>query len=112
MADDSSELAEAIRADHQLFGRWEFEYVFPGYFAYHLYHRKMTVFFTPDNSDEDVIDIQVDHKDQTVENGEVPFVNRTSENLFQAVKPWLEKYANGIPEGKMRRGPKAWRPSK
>lgn len=110
--DDISDLAEAVTAAHPRFGKWEFEYMYPGYFAYHLYHKKISVFFTPDNSEEDVIDIQVNHDDDPIENSEVPFVTRTVENLFNAVKPWLEKYAHGLPRNKKHRGPKAWRPER
>jgi len=90
--EDITRLVAQITDKHPFYGRWVFEYVYPGYFAYHLNRSQLSIFFTPDHTTKDVIDIQVDRDGQVIDTGEAPFTKRTAENLFNAVKPWLEKY--------------------
>lgn len=73
---------------------WEFDYAHPGFFSFYHPRSEFTIFFTPDWSEKDVIDIQVQKNDgtSTDDGGDVPFTVRTPENLFAAVKPWLDKY--------------------
>lgn len=73
---------------------WRFEYEYPGYLVYYHPSRTVSVYFTPDFDKADEVSIQVMSGDgtQVLEVAGVPFVIRTAENLFQAVRPWLEKY--------------------
>lgn len=102
---DIERLVEQMEKNYGTIGPWEFYYEYPGVFVYH--HRKkkeLDIFFTPDWSDEDVIDIQVQREGDTLEGADIPFTNRTVENLFHAVLPWLEKWA------KKPLGPREWSP--
>lgn len=101
---DHRALVNGITQLYPTFGDWEFEYEYPGYFVYHRMVAKISVYFTPDHTQKNVIDIMAADGEQ-LEYGEVPFTVRTAENLFQAVRPWLEKY------GKIT-NPKLWRPRK
>jgi hypothetical protein len=90
---------------------WLFEYVYPGFFSFYHPKSDFNIFFTPDFNEKDVVDVQVQKNDgsSTDDGGAVPFTVRTSENLFQAVKPWLDKYHPG--KGPAMGGPKDWSPS-
>ena len=101
---DLRELLKGFEGRYAVFQDWRFEYEYPGYFVYYLPDEDIRVYFTPDHSTKNVIDILAVHGSK-LEAGEVPFIVRSSENLFQAVRPWLEKY------GKTK-NPKNWRPRK
>lgn len=74
---------------------WVFEYEYPGYLVYYHPRRTVSVYFTPDFEKPDEVSIQVMSGDgaQVLETAYVPFIIRIAEHLFQAVRPWLEKYS-------------------
>jgi len=105
-AKDWSPLAEREKRELEVFlpffkkkpyRGWKFDYAYPGFFSYYHPRSDYTVFFTPDWSEKDMIDIQIAKNDGTSvdDGGDVPFRVRTAENLFAAVKPWLDKYHPG-----------------
>lgn len=90
---------------------WKFDYAYPGFFSFYHPNSDFTILFTPDWSEKDQIDIQIAKDDGTNINdgGDVSFTVRTAENLFQAVRTWLDKYHPG--KGPALGGPKDWSPA-
>ena len=98
-------LVQQIQRRYPKFGSWWFDYEYPGYFVY--YHTKkkgLSIYFTPDHEEEDIVAIQVTKDGEVLEVAKIPFKNRTPKNLFNAVLPWLEKYS------KQAWGPREWSP--
>jgi len=84
-------LVEGLERDHKSYQGWKFAYEYPGFFVY--YKGAFAVFFTPDWSDKGFVDIQVnvnDDPDDRFQGADVPFEPRTSEKLFEIVKPFLD----------------------
>ncbi len=73
---------------------WIFAYEYPGYFVY--YKGQWAVYFTPDHSDQGVVDIQInfqesDNYDNPVDGDDVPLIPRTPARLFEIVSKFLTK---------------------
>ncbi len=93
MNKDIDRLIRETKRRYGKFGDWIFEYMYPGYFMYfHAQDDSLHVYFTPDFEKKDVVAIQVMHDGKDLDVTDVPFTVRTVDNLFAAVKPWLEKY--------------------
>ncbi len=89
-----SKLVKDFEKRFSKYGPWVFEYIYDGYFCYH--HKKdrgLDIFFTPGFEGPDSVAIQVQRDGEgTGDGSDVPFTIPTAENLFIAVKPWLDKY--------------------
>jgi hypothetical protein len=93
MRGDIEKLVAEITKKYPKYGKWDFDFEYPGYFVYYLKGGRLMVYFTPDHSTSNVIDIQVTDKNgDTIESSEVPFTKRTADNLFHAAQPYLDKY--------------------
>ena len=89
--EEASFLVEGIERDHPKYNGWEFDYQYPGFFVY--YKGAFSVFFTPDWSGKGLVAIQVnvnDDPDDRFQGADVPFEPRTSDRLFQIVRPVLD----------------------
>lgn len=94
-------LAAAFDEKYGSYDGWTFDFMRPGAFAYHHPEKEITIFFTPENSEEGVIDIAVS-PEPGVENvlAAVGYDaaatgragNLTPEYLFASVKGWLDMY--------------------
>jgi hypothetical protein len=87
-------LAAAFAERHGSYDGWTFEFMYPGFFAYHHPDRPVTVFFTPDHSEEGEIDIAVEpepgvQKGLAIVSYEPPL---QPDDLFASVKGWLDRY--------------------
>lgn len=95
MRNDSQRLAEEMTARGPYKG-WEFEYLDqPGSFSYWHPASPVRVYFTPDWSAGDEITVQTERDDDEPEiddGAAIPFPIRTADRLFEAVRPWLDKY--------------------
>ena len=89
--EEAQRLVTEMERDHAKYRGWLFAYEYPGFFVY--YKGAFAVFFTPDWSGQGVVDIQVnvnDDPDDRFPGADVPFEPRTSERLFEIVRPFLD----------------------
>ena len=85
------QLVSGMQRDHGKYHGWDFDYEYPGYFVY--YKENFAVYFTPDWSEKGAVAIQVnvnDDPDDRFPGVDIPFEPRTSNRLFQIVKPVLD----------------------
>ena len=75
---------------YELYKNWTFAYEHPGAFVYYHGELPLSVFFTPDWSNENVVDLQVTFEEEPVEVQGMPFFSNTPEDLFAIVRQWLD----------------------
>lgn len=74
------------------YGRWMFEYVYPGFFAYHHQDIPRSVFFTPDHNREGELSLEVqDDEGGHVTSDSWPFTSYRAQDLFAMVRQWLDR---------------------
>jgi hypothetical protein len=92
-----SALVDAFETTYRTYQAWTFEFMYPGCFSFSQKDSDLMVFFTPDWSDMDKVDIQVQtNEGEFIENegGDVDFkTDRSALALFNIVKPYLDKLA-------------------
>jgi hypothetical protein len=89
--EEAHRLVTELERDRGKYGGWNFAYEYPGFFVY--YKSPFAVFFTPDWSTNGFVAIQVNVNDQPDDRymgNDVPFHPRTSDRLFQIVRPVLD----------------------
>lgn len=98
-------LVKVLEDMYKYYHGWHFEYVYPGYFAYHQMGGDLSVYFTPDWNHEGKVSIQVHNSEgEWISGEEVSYVapeqNGTSNGkvgaykLFRIVKPFLDANMN------------------
>lgn len=84
---------------------WHFDYVYPGYFAYHQMGGDLSVYFTPDFNEDGKVSIQIHNSEgEVISSEEVPYVvpeqngdpnaKAGAYTLFRIVKPFLDANMN------------------
>lgn len=90
-------LVKVFESQYETYNGWGFAFEHPGYFSYYQKTGDLTVLFTPDFNEQDVVDVQVassdgDHFDGIGEGH--PFkADRSAAALFNIVKPYLDRLA-------------------
>lgn len=91
------------------YGRWTFDYEYPGHFVYFHPEFPLRVYFTPEFNKEGEVDVQIhDNQGNCVDVASWPFLTKRPEDLFAIVRQWLDKVTMGqapVPDGV-----KEWRP--
>lgn len=75
---------------------WTFEYEYPGVFVYYLKSPDMRLYFTPDYTNANEIDMQINFGDDPIDGGTAPFYSYKAEDLFAIVKQWLDFIVDNI----------------
>lgn len=90
-SEEQLKLAKQFIDKYGRYKGWEFDYEYPGFLSY--YHSKIPfkVYFTPDWSYPNEVDIQInDEAGESVEVASLPFFSKTAEDLFAIVRQWLD----------------------
>lgn len=87
-------------APYNRYKAWTFAYEYPGAFVYYHDTLPLSVFFTPDWSSQNVVDLQVTYEEEPVEVQGAPFYSNTAEDLFAIVRQWLDFAENNVRSSK------------
>ena len=83
------------RKPYKRYKGWTFYYEYPGIFVY--YHKKgYRLYFTPDHSNKNEVDIQVNFEDEVLESGSAPFYSHKASDLYAMVTQWLDFVEDNI----------------
>lgn len=103
-------IAKELQQDYQTFQGWDFEYVYPGFLAYHSPGGSYSLFFTPDFTEHGEINLQL----QT-EPGEVVWSHTVkykdplhAKDILEIIEPYLTMAGDlekMIPQAEVTPGP-------
>lgn len=84
---------EFSQPPYSRYGRWTFDFQYPGYFEYTHATLPFTVYFTPGFNAGDEVSLQISREDiseGSVEVVSIPFFSNTASDLFAIVRQWLD----------------------
>ena len=97
-------LIQDMCKSYTTYNEYCFEYNHPGYFCY-TKGNNIVICFTPEFDEKDKVSIQVTVNGEIIESVQVPFTKPlTARNLFQIVKPFLDRSSYGNHKEKIKLG--------